>query len=336
VLRLFTPARLAVAGLIVAAAAFAVWVFPTDSYVFLPNEAHPVAPLVEVAGGQDPKDGGGIYFVDVLVRKATVLERVWPGSREGATVVPADQVKPPGVSESERRREELQEMKTSQQVAAAVALRELGYKVIARPIGARIEFVDPEAPAGGKLLPGDIVTAIDGEAVSGPSALRRAIAAAGTSRELALTFKRGSKPLESKVRPERGPEGRPLIGVIVSQAAMIKLPLDVEIDTGNVGGPSAGLAFALDVLEEMGKDVDHGNRVAVTGAIDLDGHVGEIGGVKQKTIGVERAGIKVFLVPAGDNAREARKYARNVRIIPVTTFQQALQKLATLPPAAQN
>ena len=60
------------------------------------------------------------------------------------------------------------------------------------------------------------------------------------------------------------------------------------------------------MLEELGKDVDHGNTVAVTGAIELDGRVGEIGGVKQKTIGVERAGIKVFLVPAGDNAREAR------------------------------
>lgn len=331
--RLFSPARLAVAGLIVAAAAFAVWVFPTDSYIFLPNEAHPVAPLVEVKGGKDPKDGG-IYFVDVLVRKATLLERVWPSSREGATVVPADQVKPPGVSDSERRREELQEMKMSQQVAAAVALRSLGYKVVATPIGARIEFADPEAPAGGKLNPGDVVTAVNGKTIHGPSGLRAAIAAAGTSRDLRLTVKRGSKTLEATMRPERGPDGRPVIGVIVSQAASIKLPFAVKIDTGNVGGPSAGLAFALDVLEEMGKDVDHGNKVAVTGAIELDGRVGEIGGVKQKTIGVERAGIKVFLVPAGDNAREARKYARNVRIIPVRTFQQALRELATLQPAA--
>jgi PDZ domain-containing protein len=331
--RLFSPARLAVAGLIVAAAAFAVWVFPTDSYIFLPNEAHPVAPLVEVKGGKDPKDGG-IYFVDVLVRKATLLERVWPGSRDGATVVPADQVKQPGVSDSERRREELQEMKMSQQVAAAVALRSLGYKVVATPIGARIEFADPEAPAGGKLNPGDVVTAVDGKTIRGPSGLRAAIAAAGTSKNLRLTVKRGPKTLEATMRPERGPDGRPVIGVIVSQAASIKLPFAVKIDTGNVGGPSAGLAFALDVLEEMGKDVDHGNKVAVTGAIELDGRVGEIGGVKQKTIGVERAGIKVFLVPAGDNAREARKYARNVRIVPVRTFQQALRELATLQPAA--
>ena len=133
-LRLFSPARLAVAGLIVAAAAFAAWVFPTDSYIFLPNRAHPVAPLVEVEGGMNPRDGG-IYFVDVLVRKATLLERLWPGSREGATVVPADQVRPPGVSEDERRREEQGEMRMSQEVAAAVALRSLGYKVVATQTG---------------------------------------------------------------------------------------------------------------------------------------------------------------------------------------------------------
>jgi PDZ domain-containing protein len=103
-----------------------------------------------------------------------------------------------------------------------------------------------------------------------------------------------------------------------------------------VGGPSAGLAFALDLMEELGRDVDHGNRVAVTGALELDGTVGEIGGVKQKTIGVERAGIKVFLVPAGDNAAEARRYADGIRIVPVTSFQQALRTLATLPSARQN
>ena len=136
--RLFSPLRLLVAGLIVAAVAVAVWVYPTESYIFLPNHAHPVAPLVEVEGGKDPKDGG-IYYVDVLVRKATLLERVCPGLREGATVVPAEQVRPPGVSEGQRRREEFAEMRMSQRVAAAVALRELGYKVDAKPIGARIE-----------------------------------------------------------------------------------------------------------------------------------------------------------------------------------------------------
>ena len=97
-LRLFSPVRLVVAGLLVAAVAFALWILPTESYIFLPNEAHPVAPLVEVEGGKDPKDGG-IYYVDVRVRKATLAERLIPGLREGATVVPAEQVRPPGVTE---------------------------------------------------------------------------------------------------------------------------------------------------------------------------------------------------------------------------------------------
>jgi len=335
VLRLFSPVRLFLAGLLVAAVAFALWIFPTESYIFLPNTAHPVAPLVEVKGGKDPKDGG-IYFVDVLVRKATVVERLFPSLREGATVVPGKQVRPPGVSESERRREELQEMQMSQRVAAAVALRELGYKVVAKPIGARIEFVDPEAPAAGKLLPGDMVTSAGGKPVTGPAGLRRAIRVSGTARDVLLVVKRRDNRVQVRVRPTRGPQGTPMIGVIVSQAADIKLPIPVKIDTDNVGGPSAGLAFALDLLEELGRDVDRGNRVAVTGALELDGTVGEIGGVKQKTIGVERAGIKVFLVPAGDNAAEARRYADGIRIVPVTSFQQALRTLATFAPARQD
>lgn len=334
-LRLFSPVRLFVAGLLVAAAALALWILPTESYIFLPNEAHPVAPLVQVKGGRDPKDGG-IYFVDVLVRKATLVERLFPSLRDGATVVPAEQVRPPGVNEDQRRREELQEMQMSQRVAAAVALRELGYKVVAKPIGARIEFVDPEAPAAGKLRSGDMVTSAGGERVSGPAGLRRAIRESGTARDVLLVVKRDDKRLELRVRPTRGEQGTPMIGVIVSQAADIELPVPVKIDTENVGGPSAGLAFALDLLEELGRDVDRGNRIAVTGALELDGTVGEIGGVKQKTIGVERAGIKVFLVPAGDNAAEARRYADGIRIVPVSSFQQALRTLATLAPARQD
>src|SRR5204862_8058790 len=105
-------------------------------------------------------------------------------------------------------------------------------------------------------------------------------------------------------------------------------------NAGDVGGPSAGLAFALDVLEELGKDVAHGRPVAATGQLGLDGSVSAVGGIKQKTIGVRRSGIRIFLVPAGDNAAEARRYAHGVRIVPVHSFRQALQSLATLTKSA--
>ena len=107
----------------------------------------------------------------------------------------------------------------------------------------------------------------------------------------------------------------------------------MRIDAGNVGGPSAGLAFTLQVLEALGKKVDHGYRVAATGTIGLDGSVGAIGGIEQKTFGARAAHADVFLVPvAGDNARDARRYAHGLRIIAVQSFPQALHALATLPP----
>jgi Lon-like protease len=338
VLRLFTPVRLASAGVIVAAAtAVAVWAIPTESYIFLPHEATAVAPLVEVEGGGDPEDGGGIFFVDVLVRKATLLERIWPGVREGATVVPSEDVRPPGVSERERRREELAEMQRSQRVAAAVALRALGYRIDARATGARVEFVDPKAPAAAELESGDVVVEAAGRRVTAPAELRRAVRDVGVGKPLQLTIRRDGERQSVEVRTIRSDEGVPIIGIIVSPDVEIaELPLDVEIDTGGVGGPSAGLAFALDLLEELGRDVDRGHKIAVTGSLELDGTVGDIGGVKQKTIGVRRADIDVFVVPAGDNAAEARRHADGVRIVAVKSFQQALQALATLPRTAED
>ena len=124
---------------------------------------------------------------------------------------------------------------------------------------------------------------------------------------------------------------RPVVGILLEPDVDIRLPTKVQIDAGQVGGPSAGVAFALQVMEELGRDVDRGRRIAATGEIFLDGKIGPVGGLKQKTIGARQTGVDAFLVPAGDNAAEARKYAHGLRIIPVETFPQALRALATLP-----
>jgi PDZ domain-containing protein len=327
-----TPRRLAAAGLLVLAAAAAfVWLFPSNTYIFLPDRAHAVAPIVTVQGGKDPKDGGGIYFVDIFVRKATLLERLWPGIHEGGQLVPASAILPPGTSERQRRQADAREMTRSQQVAAAVALRAAGYRVAANPTGALVEQVDQSVPAAGRLQPADVIVSANGKRVRAPGDLRRVVGPLRPGSTVRLLVRRGSGEKRVDVRTVRDTNGRTIIGVIVDQAASVKLPLRVKIDAGNVGGPSAGLPFALDVLEELGKDVDHGRRVAATGQIELDGTVTPIGGVRQKTIGVRNSGIRVFLVPAGENAAEARRYAHGVRIIPVRNFQQALHALATLP-----
>lgn len=327
-----TPRRLAAAGLVIlAAAALFVWVFPSNTYIFLPDRAHAVAPIVTVQGGKDPSDGGGIFFVDIFVRKATLLERLWPGIHEGAELVPASAVLPPGTSEQQRRQTDAREMTRSQQVAAAVALRAAGYRVVANPIGALVEQVDQSVPAAGKLRPTDVIISANGKRVRVPGDLRRVVGALRPGATVRLVVRRGDTQKRVDVRTVRDTNGRTIIGVIVDQAAFVKLPLRVKINAGNIGGPSAGLPFALDVLEELGNDVDHGRRIAATGQIELDGSVTAIGGVRQKTIGVRKSGIRVFLVPAGENAAEARRYAHGVRIIPVRNFQQALHALATLP-----
>jgi PDZ domain-containing protein len=155
---------------------------------------------------------------------------------------------------------------------------------------------------------------------------------------VALTVRRGKteRRIAIKTVADEKVPTRPIIGVLTTctlpSSTRIGLPLPVHIDLGQVGGPSAGLAFALDVVEELGHNVDRGYKVAATGEICVDGTVAAVGGLKQKTIGAKRAGMDVFLVPAGENASEARRYAGGMRVMPVNSFRQALRRLATLPP----
>ena len=125
-----------------------------------------------------------------------------------------------------------------------------------------------------------------------------------------------------------------ILGIFASDNLQVRLPVQVTIDSQGIGGPSAGLAFALEILQELGRNVARGHKIAATGELGLDGRVLPIGGVKQKTLGARRAHVDAFLVPAGDNAREARRYADGLRIIPVENVQQALRVLATLAPKA--
>ena len=335
-----TPLRLAaaLAGLAVAAAVV-LYLVPSNDYLLLPDRAHPVAPLVEVKGGKDPTGPGGIYFVDVFERRASMFESLFPWIHDGSTVVPARLIVPPGVSDKAVRQADLREMSISQRVAAAVALKRLGYNVVAHPSGIIVAALDSSSHAVGKLRPSDVITQVNGVPTPTIAELRAQLAKVAPGDSVTLRLSRGTaaahgetlvvrvKTMADTTNPKRA-----IVGFAPEQAAEIRLPLKVSIDAGNVGGPSAGLAFALEVMEELGRDVDHGYTVAATGQIELNGNVTPIGGVKQKTFGVRKAKVDVFLVPAGENAREARRYANGLRIIPVKNFPQALRALATLPP----
>jgi PDZ domain-containing protein len=301
------------------------YLIPSGDYILLPDRAHPVAPLVRVQGGHEPRGRGQIYFVDVLERRASELESLFPWLHDGATLVPAEALVPPGESDQAARQADLRAMQVSQQI---------GYHVVAKPSGVIVAEVEAGSNAERLLRPEDVIVGVNGRATPTIAKLRSILAPVRPGDVVTLRVRRGSQltTVQVKTIPSPVEKGRAIVGFAPDQAANIKLPINVQIDAGNVGGPSAGLAFTLEVLAELGHDVTRGYNVAATGEIELNGTVAPIGGVRQKIFGVRAAGAQVFLVPAGDNAAVARRYAAGVRVIPVTSFEQALRALAKLPP----
>ena len=331
--RWLTPGRLAATGgLLLLITAVALWIAPADGYQLqLVDRAHPVSQLVHVKG-KPPHGPGTIYFVDVRERPARLIERLLPWARaDGSSLV-----RSPPISSSLDQRLGQVEMSDSQKIAPYVALKLLGYRVNALSAGVTILQVQRGAPAAKVLESNDVILALDGKPVQTVAELRAVLATKKPGAPVRIRFRRGTKTREAAVATtaSSADPNHALLGIFASDNLQVQLPVQVTIDSQGIGGPSAGLAFALEILQDLGRNVAHGRKVAATGELSLDGHVLPIGGVKQKTLGARRAHVDVFLVPAGDNAREARRYADGLRIVPVENVQQALRALATLGPKA--
>jgi PDZ domain-containing protein len=334
--RVLTPFRLAVAGILVFVFATVLILTTTNAgggeYLLVPDKAHPLAGLVNVPGARSNDRRGGIYYVDVIERRASLFDRLFPPN--GSTVIEHNDLTPPGVSEEERIKADRLDMELSQQVATAVALRALGYKVRISETGVRVALVYGNTHARGKLQPGDVIVAADGRPAHTAVQLHNLLGRHKVGDTVSLVFVRHGVRQHVDIVTSSDPldPHHAIVGFQPEPAIDFHMPFRIKFDLGGVGGPSAGLALALQILEERGRDVDHGYKVAATGTIAPDGTVGEIGAIQQKTVGARQAHVDAFLVPAGDNYRTARKYAGALRIIPVMTFQQALHALATLPP----
>lgn len=321
----------ALGGFLLIVATLVLWLIPARGYQLeLVDTAHPVAPLVHLQGERPSRDKGAIYFVDVRERQARLIERLLPWIRAGGSSL----VRSPNISSSLERRLGQQEMADSQKIAPYVALKLLGYKVSVQSGGVTVLLVEPNAPAAKVLQAGDVILAVEGHAVRTIVELRGVLSHKKPGDRVTIRFRRRGRIRSATLATAADPSDsrRAIIGVSALDDLQVRLPLAIRIDAGGIGGPSAGLAFALDILQQLGRDVAHGHKVAATGELTLQGQVLPIGGVKQKTLGARRAGVDVFLVPAGDNAKEARRYADGLRIVPVENFPQALHSLATLGP----
>ena len=215
-------------------------------------------------------------------------------------------------------------MSASQQIAIAVAL---GGSATTSSRGAEVATVLAGAPADGKLEVGDVIVGAKGEEVSSPEDLFEVMST--HSRTLVrFDVRRDGREREIVVDTRASSDGRAPCRRRGHGAARASLPGRRRDRRGQHRRPSAGLAFALDIYDELGEDIDRGRRVVVTGTLDLDGRVGPIGGIEQKTLGARAVDADVFLVP-DLNAEAARRRADDDVQIPVSTFQEALSALTT-------
>jgi Lon-like protease len=320
------PAALVVAALVSAA------LVTIPYYAIAPGSALSVTGLVTVTDGPSHPPQGEVFLTTVSLRRITVLEGVQAWLDSSIEVRPEREIL--GEVPPERLREfNLELMADSKQKAMAVAFETLGYDVRSGS-GALVFAVVPGTPAEGVLEQGDVVVAVDGEPVSLSEEAVALIGrhAPGDRVVLDVVPADGgeARSVEADLMENPDAPGRPLLGVqLQTKDLQLDFPFEVAIDSNRIGGPSAGLAFTLSLLDVLTPgELTGGQRVAVTGTIEFDGRVGAVGGVAQKTVAVRRAGIDVFLVPSREYEDAMRFAGPDLRVEAIDTIDDALRVLA--------
>ncbi len=257
-------------------------------YAIAPGEARPSEDRVEVNGVPTYPADGEVLFVTVKVPRLTALGAVL-GWLDPDTDVVSQETILGDRSPEENRQENIALMGASKDTATYVALKQLGYPVELEGGGAIVQSAVPEAPAAQFLQPNDIITAIDGVPIHLVDDIGTVLQgrAAGDVVTVTVTRLNVADPLTFSIPLYSNPDdGRVILGFTpvpaVPNTLQFKFPFDLEIDSGSVGGPSAGLAFTLALLDTLTPgELTGGEVVAATGTIDIDGHVGRIGGLRQ-------------------------------------------------------
>lgn len=293
--------------------------------------------LVEIPGEPTSDSSGQLLLTTVLVDSDLDLGELWDLRGDASsTRVDRSLYFPDDVDEDVTRDQFAAQMQESTQSAAVAALRHLGYEL--DPTGVRVHGVVPEGPSVGAVEPDEVVVGIEGSAVSDFASLLEVLEQRAPGDSVTLEVETLDGDVEERtVTLGENPDdpARPFLGLLL--ITRIDVPLDIEVDTGKIGGPSAGLVFALSIVDKLTEeDLTGGMVVAGTGTIGLDGRVNPIGGIRQKIPGaLQREDgappAEVFLVPR-DNFQDARTAVveHPITLVPVDTLDDAVAALATL------
>ena len=309
-------------------------------YSLAPGTARQVDDLIEAPRENEHPTTGQVLFTTVSLRHATAFDALVGWLDPDVDVVDEDDIVPPDTSTDEYRKLNLQLMDDSKQTAIVVALRRLGHEVKETGDGALVAGVRAGLPAHGRLQPGETIVGVDGRPTTRSSEAVAAIRAHKPGEVVRLDVKPATEaggdgaPRVEEITLAANPDGSgaPLLGVELRTANQrFDMPFEVDIRSGRVGGPSAGLAFTLGVLDLLSEgELTGGRKVAVTGTIDIDGRVGDVGGVAQKTAAVRDAGADLFLVPEGEYEIARARAGSDLKVVKVRNLQEALDALADL------
>jgi PDZ domain-containing protein len=288
--------------------------------------------LIRIDGRRTYPDRGHLDLVTVSVQggprqRLDLVTALVGWLDDTIAVVPETSVYPKGETAEQAEQESAAEMTQSQQSATTAALRQLGIPVQSRVV---VDGLSPGSPSAGKLRKGDVVLSVDGTAVDGGGALRDAITATKAGDTLDLVVRRdGTRMPVSVTTVAATDDGRPVIGISTRDA--VTYPFKVEISLKDVGGPSAGLMFALGIVDKLTPGSLTGGRfIAGTGTIDDQGTVGEIGGITQKMAGARQNGATVFLSPVKNCAQAKATKPDGLRLVKVDTLGDAVTALDDL------
>jgi PDZ domain-containing protein len=298
-----------------------------------PNADGEEVPLITVPNEEDTPSAGQLDLLTVQVngnreRTPSWLELALAWFDPSRAVVPVDRIFPSGQSTEQRNTENAALMSDSQLEASAAALRALDYDV---PQDIVVGTVDDAGAAAGMLELGDIITSVDGTPVTTVDEVRSAVQT-GAGAPVSLAIDRNGAESSVSVTPRLSDvngQQQWLLGVGLSLG--FDLPVDVKIQINNVGGPSAGMMFALGIIDKMSPgDLTGGQHIAGTGTIDAAGNVGGIGGIRQKLYGARDAGATWFLAPRANCGEVVGHVPDGIRVFSVSTLQDSLKVLETI------
>ena len=308
-----------------------------DYYIVKPSRAVELGDLITVEG-KDPDDRGAFFLVTVSQQRAVPFTLIYALIHPNLDINPLSTVIPVDMEEEEYRLLQAEYMSESRLMAQVVALRRTGYEIKIASEGVEVVGFLENAPAEPYLELGDKLIKIDGKQVFLASEVPLLVQDRQVGESVNVTLIRNGLPVELELATGEHPEDEelPFLGIHIKTLPWeAKIPLDIVMDTERIGGPSAGMMFTLEIMNQLlDEDLTAGRKIAGTGTIDFTENIGRIGGVTQKVVAAERAGAEYFLVPEA-NYEAAQSAARRINVVSVDNLEQALGFLETLEPQVQ-